>query len=294
MEDIETNKAVIRCKRCSSRILSPGIGVLASINLVLPVSSKSKEGTQTIEQEIPEYESFKTWWKVKSNMDFDNIGFSRVVNLTEGEHTEITKLYERLLICSDCEERVIGVALLSGDVYLCKDLVDNNGASTLEHDFAAPAGITLEYLKSMQSQMQKQTAKSKTETSHDTITDAKEVDTRHEAADVADAAAHEVICVTFVDKVLGLRLRNGEAEQRKAFAGEKNVVIVQEFTRKSNDEGMGLLLPAEASGKVKVGDIVQDVNHESVLGLDFSEVLKKIISAPRPIQLTFRRLKKQP
>jgi len=45
--------------------------------------------------------------------------------------------------------------------------------------------------------------------------------------------------------------------------------------------------PAEKSGKVAVGDIIQAVNGESVLGMSDQEVQQQILAAPRPMKITF-------
>ena len=82
--------------------------------------------------------------------------------------------------------------------------------------------------------------------------------------------------VSFDEAVLGMQLTD---------APDGSGVIVAAFTTMDD----GVPLPAEASGRIAVGDRVSRVNGCSVGGLDYAAVLNRIRAAARPLTLHFER-----
>ncbi|XP_050305800.1 guanine nucleotide exchange factor MSS4 homolog [Anthonomus grandis grandis] len=85
------NKRPVKCKFCSSVILTPSSASFATLQFDLPLIKQTK-GDQT----SPETENTSLFWAVTSPFIFHNVGFSNTVGNT------------KYLTCADCEAGPIG------------------------------------------------------------------------------------------------------------------------------------------------------------------------------------------
>ncbi|XP_066262458.1 guanine nucleotide exchange factor MSS4 homolog [Euwallacea similis] len=85
------NKRSIKCKFCSSVILTPVTASFTSIEYKLPLIKQTKDHGAN-----PETESMSSFWAVKDIYTFYNVGFSNTVGNT------------KYLTCADCEAGPIG------------------------------------------------------------------------------------------------------------------------------------------------------------------------------------------
>ncbi|KAL1514093.1 hypothetical protein ABEB36_003412 [Hypothenemus hampei] len=85
------NKRVVKCKFCSSIILTPTTAAFSTFEYDLPVMKPNKDSTSP-----PETENISYFWAVKDMFTFFNVGFSNTVGNT------------KYLTCADCEAGPIG------------------------------------------------------------------------------------------------------------------------------------------------------------------------------------------
>ncbi|XP_047001849.1 guanine nucleotide exchange factor MSS4 [Schistocerca americana] len=92
-EEIENgrNRHVVRCQRCPSKILNPGMGVYKQVEFPLPHMKQKSEVPSNPEEEV-----IKDYWVVEDMYSFENVGFSNTVSGV------------KYLACADCEVGPIG------------------------------------------------------------------------------------------------------------------------------------------------------------------------------------------
>eukprot|EP01087_Luapelamoeba_hula_P024437 TRINITY_DN92_c3_g1_i1.p1 TRINITY_DN92_c3_g1~~TRINITY_DN92_c3_g1_i1.p1 ORF type:complete len:134 (-),score=16.74 TRINITY_DN92_c3_g1_i1:229-630(-) len=86
----DTNAKEIRCVACESSILRPGKGQLVQHPMALMQSKGAEAPAEQVEW----------FWRVADMFDFENIGFTKVVDGA----TNV-----RYLTCADCERGVLGI-----------------------------------------------------------------------------------------------------------------------------------------------------------------------------------------
>lgn len=91
--------------------------------------------------------------------------------------------------------------------------------------------------------------------------------------------------VTFQAGPLGLKI------EAKPFVGSKSAGV-KSATRVVGFQSLADGKPGqgEQSGKLREGDLIAKVNHQSVLGLPDQEVTKRLVESPRPVVVTFIRI----
>ncbi|CAG9766112.1 unnamed protein product [Ceutorhynchus assimilis] len=85
------NKRAIKCKFCSSVILTPSSACFQNFEFDLPLITQTKNNDAN-----PETEHTSLFWVVKDMFTFYNVGFSNAVGNT------------KFLTCADCEAGPIG------------------------------------------------------------------------------------------------------------------------------------------------------------------------------------------
>ncbi|XP_076268758.1 RAB interacting factor STRAT [Rhynchophorus ferrugineus] len=85
------NKRLVKCKYCSSVILTPASATFSSFEYKLPLIKQNKGNVVN-----PETEDVLQFWVVNDMMTFYNVGFSNTVGST------------KYLTCADCETGPIG------------------------------------------------------------------------------------------------------------------------------------------------------------------------------------------
>jgi hypothetical protein len=103
-----TNANKVKCRFCSEIILPAAIATVVDRPLPLPKSD---------EQDNPEPESF---WFVKGQFDFWNIGVARPHNATDDN---------RYLLCANCDRGPLGMWMKTGDqpgFYVPRDRVESS------------------------------------------------------------------------------------------------------------------------------------------------------------------------
>lgn len=144
------NDGLIRCPRCSSRLLTK-VGAYMERDAVLWVPSRPepKEG-EDADAEIADDEyvwsevRHRHWWRVEDVNDVDNIGLSRVVEAPPGPL--------KLILCTDCRYGPFGYQLgTEPQLWLCCDMLQQQDASAADDaaDFVAPDGIDMASLQRM-------------------------------------------------------------------------------------------------------------------------------------------------
>ncbi|CAH0552193.1 unnamed protein product [Brassicogethes aeneus] len=81
----------VKCKYCSSLILTPSTGTFTSFEFNLPLMKQSK-----VNDSNPDTENVSLFWAVNEMYTFQNVGFSNTV----GDNKYLT--------CADCEAGPIG------------------------------------------------------------------------------------------------------------------------------------------------------------------------------------------
>ncbi|XP_064161647.1 guanine nucleotide exchange factor MSS4 [Anguilla rostrata] len=92
-EDGKNAKSVL-CQRCGSKVLCPGVAVLAEKELFLP-SMRKKTGISQVEGTV-DGDTLTAHWLVDDMYTFENVGFTKDVGKV------------KYLICADCEIGPIG------------------------------------------------------------------------------------------------------------------------------------------------------------------------------------------
>lgn len=94
-EEVEDgkNRHLVKCQRCPSKILNPGMGVYKQVEFPLP---HMKQNTDKSDITSVEEEVIKDYWVVEDMYSFENVGFS---NSVAGV---------KYLSCADCEVGPIG------------------------------------------------------------------------------------------------------------------------------------------------------------------------------------------
>ncbi|XP_023015506.2 RAB interacting factor STRAT [Leptinotarsa decemlineata] len=85
------NARNVKCKFCSSTILTPSTASFTSFEFQLPLIRQSKSNEQN-----PESECVSLFWSVSDMFTFQNVGFSNTVG------------NNKYLTCADCEAGPIG------------------------------------------------------------------------------------------------------------------------------------------------------------------------------------------
>ncbi|KAH1007284.1 guanine nucleotide exchange factor MSS4 homolog [Dendroctonus ponderosae] len=85
------NKRSVKCKFCSSVILTPATAAIMNVEHSLPLIRQTKTT-----EENPDTETTSVFWAVKDMFTFQNVGFSNTVGNT------------KYLTCADCEAGPIG------------------------------------------------------------------------------------------------------------------------------------------------------------------------------------------
>ncbi|XP_035234103.1 guanine nucleotide exchange factor MSS4-like [Stegodyphus dumicola] len=99
------NVKQIKCQRCPSTILIPGMATLVTSEFVLP------DGHLKEENDPKSVDNMNKYWRVDNMYSFENVGFSKTVDGV------------KYLICADCEIGPIGYHDLNTKlsyVSLCK------------------------------------------------------------------------------------------------------------------------------------------------------------------------------
>ncbi|XP_049589100.1 guanine nucleotide exchange factor MSS4 [Syngnathus scovelli] len=111
-EDGKNSKSVL-CQRCGSKVLSPGMAVLAEKELILP-SMRKKSSLSDAEGSV-DRDTLTDHWLVGDMFDFENVGFTNDVGRI------------KYLICADCEIGPIGWHSLDDKIgyYVALDRVNH-------------------------------------------------------------------------------------------------------------------------------------------------------------------------
>ncbi|XP_062842795.1 guanine nucleotide exchange factor MSS4 [Trichomycterus rosablanca] len=111
-EDGKNMKSVV-CQRCASKVLCPGMAVLAEKELFLPSMRKKNTITQT--DGTVDGDMLTAHWMVDDMYTFENVGFTKDVGNV------------KYLICADCEIGPIGWHSLDDkkSFYVALDRVDH-------------------------------------------------------------------------------------------------------------------------------------------------------------------------
>lgn len=112
VSETNTNMKNVKCTRCDSYILSPGVGIFTKIDSGLNVPSLRQKRDLTNPNDA-EFELLNNFWLVKDAFSFENIGFTNTVQ------------NKKYLICADCEIGPLGVQNLDSpnEFYLSVDRV---------------------------------------------------------------------------------------------------------------------------------------------------------------------------
>ena len=134
------NCGVLRCPRCSSRLVSAGRGKLtelhgADADLWRPEDKEASKWTS---------KSYSFWWMLSGTEDVDNLGLSRCVQSPRGPL--------KVVLCVECNYGPVGYQLdddqrlyLACNLLHQQDAADANTAS----DFPMPEGLSLEMLQGL-------------------------------------------------------------------------------------------------------------------------------------------------
>ncbi|GLH04821.1 hypothetical protein R5R35_010141 [Gryllus longicercus] len=85
------NRHLVKCQRCPSKILNPGMAVYKQVEFPLPYMKKKSDASNSTEEEV-----VKDYWVVDDMYHFENVGFSNTISGI------------KYLACADCEVGPIG------------------------------------------------------------------------------------------------------------------------------------------------------------------------------------------
>ena len=74
----ERNEKVIRCSRCSGRIMSPGSALLVEKRISLPCLTAAR--TDDDDEDKVEMEEYDRWWFASKTEDFDGMVLTKPCN----------------------------------------------------------------------------------------------------------------------------------------------------------------------------------------------------------------------
>ncbi|GMH86444.1 hypothetical protein TL16_g10544 [Triparma laevis f. inornata] len=142
----DCNSGLLRCPRCSSRMLSTVGELLPDETRTLYIPRPNKDFTPGGTDEFTwESKDYTQWWQIPDIDCFDNVGMSKPVTNPAGETVEI-------VLCSECGAGPLGYRVAgSPPLFLPCDLLVQQDATLADdkEDFKAPENANLEQLKAM-------------------------------------------------------------------------------------------------------------------------------------------------
>uniref|UniRef100_A0A7S1HWC8 PDZ domain-containing protein n=1 Tax=Eutreptiella gymnastica TaxID=73025 RepID=A0A7S1HWC8_9EUGL len=243
VDDHGINIGVLRCRRCDSRLVSPGRGLLTDL-------SAAVAGVPFLPGPDPgmDVQRYKWWWKLRGTNDFDGIGVSRPIDT---EHGAV-----RFIMCGDCQEMPIGYMLdISTNAWLaCERVVQQNkDLANDAEDFQLPPGIDINYLK----QLMKSQAERKAKMGEYSIT-FEEKRLGMVLADVEDGPGVEVVAFTEHEG------KPGPAEVSEQIKPGDRIIKVQDLNTEGMDYTQVLTLIVNAPRPITI-HFERDANNKAIV-----------------------------
>ena len=242
VDDNGINNGVLRCRRCDSRVVSPGRGLLTDL-------SAAVAGVPMLPGPDPgmDVQRYKWWWKLRGTNDFDGVGVSRSIDT---EHGAV-----RFIMCGDCQEMPIGYMLdISTNAWLaCERVVQQNKDLANEaEDFQLPPGIDINYLK----QLMESQAERKAKTGEYSVT-FEEKRLGMVLADVEDSPGVEVVAFTEHEGKPGPAEHSGQIKPRD------RIIKVQDLDTEGMDYTQVLTLIVNAPRPITL-HFERNADHKAV------------------------------